>query len=116
MAFALGLDPRQATLFSPAVGPALVGLSVGLLIFAGAGLGFPGYSGPSFNPGRCLAYSVARNGWDSTFYKTIGLIWLMKLDQWIFWIGPIAAAIVQSIIYRLVPPFRTLPSPDTRSI
>ncbi|KAH8596180.1 aquaporin-like protein [Bisporella sp. PMI_857] len=100
LAFALGLDPRQATLFSPAVGPALVGLSVGMLIFAAGGLGFPGYSGPSFNPGRCLAYSVARNNWE---------------NQWIFWIGPMTAAIIQSIVYRLVPPFRILSTSDNES-
>ncbi|KAH7116454.1 aquaporin-like protein [Dactylonectria macrodidyma] len=92
LAFALGLDPRQATLFSPAVGPALVGLSVGILIFAAGGLGFSGYSGPSFNPGRCLAYSVARNNWES----------------------PMTAAIIQSVLYRLVPPFRILSSSDDK--
>jgi glycerol uptake facilitator-like aquaporin len=65
LAFALGLDSRQATLFSRATGPAMVGLSVGVLVFAGSGLDYPGYSGPSFNPARCVAYSVARKDWDS---------------------------------------------------
>ncbi|KIN09121.1 hypothetical protein OIDMADRAFT_48950 [Oidiodendron maius Zn] len=100
LAFALGLDPRQATLFSPTVGPALVGLSVGMLIFASAGLGFSGYSGPSFNPARCLAFSVARNNWD---------------NQWIFWVAPMAASVIQSAMYHLVPPFRLLSSSEDKS-
>ncbi|KAJ8102406.1 aquaporin-like protein [Lipomyces tetrasporus] len=90
LAFGIGLDPRQAQLFGPSIGPAMVGVTVGVLIFASAGLGFPGYSGPSFNPGRCLAYSVARHDFE---------------NQWIFWIGPMAAAFVHGAIYHTVPPF-----------
>ncbi|KAK9352811.1 aquaporin-like protein [Lipomyces doorenjongii] len=90
LAFGVGLDPRQAQLFGPSIGPAMVGITVGVLIFTAAGLGFPGYSGPSFNPGRCLAYSVARRDFE---------------NQWIFWIGPAAGAFVHCAIYRTVPPF-----------
>ncbi|KAK9318757.1 aquaporin-like protein [Lipomyces orientalis] len=97
MAFGVGLDPRQAQLFGPSIGPAMVGVTVGVLIFTSAGLGFAGFSGPSLNPGMCLAYSVARRDFE---------------NQWIFWIGPTAAAFVHAAIYRTVPPFRLVQISD----
>ncbi|KAJ7896955.1 aquaporin-like protein [Mycena leptocephala] len=49
VAFGIGLDPRQQMLYGPALGPVAVGLTVGLIVFATAGLA-PGYPGASMNP------------------------------------------------------------------
>ncbi|KAK9311746.1 aquaporin-like protein [Lipomyces starkeyi] len=93
LAFGVGLDPRQAQLFGPTLGPAMVGITLGVMIFSSAGLGFAGYSGPSFNPGRCLAFSVARLDFE---------------NQWIFWVGPATAGVVHGVIYYMVPPVKLI--------
>ena len=59
LAFGVGLDPRQAVVFGPKLGPLLVGTTLGLVTFATVGLG-AGYPGAQINPGRCFAYAVAR--------------------------------------------------------
>jgi hypothetical protein len=53
-AFGVGLDPRQAPVFGPAVGPFLVGLALAVTSFCGAFVK-PGYTGSCkhccfFNP------------------------------------------------------------------
>ena len=89
LAFGVGLDPRQRQIFGPALAPALVGLSLGVLTF-GTAITRPGYGGASMNPTRCLGVFVATRfpGW-----------------HWIHWVGPIAAAFVHSVFYVLVPPW-----------
>ncbi|KAJ6476041.1 aquaporin-like protein [Mycena vitilis] len=89
VAFGIGLDPRQQMLYGPALGPVAVGLAVGLIGFASAGLA-PGYPGASMNPNRCFAFAIARGDLQ---------------DQWIWWTGPAVAGIVHSVLYTLVPPF-----------
>jgi hypothetical protein len=59
VAFGVGLDPRQAELFGPVIGPCLVGCTLGLASFASAGL-IPGFAGAGMNPARCFAFAVAR--------------------------------------------------------
>lgn len=58
LAFGLGLDPRQAMLFGPRLGPLLVGVALGLTTFASSGM-IPGYTGANMNPGRCLSLNLA---------------------------------------------------------
>jgi glycerol uptake facilitator-like aquaporin len=58
LAFGLGLDPRQAVLFGPRLGPLLVGVALGLTTFASSGM-IPGYTGANMNPGRCLSLNLA---------------------------------------------------------
>ena len=59
LAFGVGLDPRQAVLFGPRLGPFLVGASLGLISFSTSGM-VPGYAGAQMNPARCLAYGIVR--------------------------------------------------------
>jgi glycerol uptake facilitator-like aquaporin len=59
LAYGVGLDPRQAVLFGPKLGPLLVGISLGLVTFAGSGM-VVGYAGAQMNPSRCFAYGIAR--------------------------------------------------------
>lgn len=76
LAFGLGLDPRNATAFGPALGPFLIGLSVALTLF-GSGFAKKGYLGSSNNPARCLGLLAA--GERFTYH-------------YIHWLGPLTAA------------------------
>ncbi|KAJ7753805.1 aquaporin-like protein [Mycena metata] len=98
VAFGIGLDPRQQILYGPALGPVSVGLIVGLIVFATAGLA-PGYPGASMNPNRCFAFAVARGDFQ---------------DQWIWWTGPALAGFVHSFLYTLVPPYHRRPTMESR--
>jgi hypothetical protein len=59
LSFGVGLDPRQAALFGPKLGPLLVGCILGIVSFASVGLA-EGYPGLGANPARCFSYAVAR--------------------------------------------------------
>ena len=59
LAYGVGLDPRQAVLFGPLLGPLLVGAALGLVIFATSGIA-PGYAGAQMMPTRCFAYGIVR--------------------------------------------------------
>jgi len=105
LAFGVGLDPRQAVLFGPRLGPLLVGASLGLVSFSTSGLA-PGYAGAQMNPARCLAYGIVRRSmagecasvpWQSTELTA-------RVDQWIWWFGPAAASVLNAVVYHAVPP------------
>ena len=64
----MGLDPRQAELFGPVIGPFMVGATLGLVSFASAGV-IPGYTGAGMNPARCLAFAVARGNFHGKNYR-----------------------------------------------
>ncbi|KAF5683930.1 Aquaporin PIP-type [Fusarium circinatum] len=59
LAFGVGLDPRQAKIIGPALGPFMVGLSVGTMSFASAFARY-GYGGAGMNPARCFSESISR--------------------------------------------------------
>ncbi|KIV89951.1 hypothetical protein PV10_07305 [Exophiala mesophila] len=88
MAFGVGLDPRQAELFGPALGPVLVGLAAGSTALSLA-FSKPGYGGASLNPARCFGVFVG-----SSFPS-----W-----AWVTWVGPIAASLAHGVMYFVVPP------------
>ncbi|PQE23365.1 hypothetical protein CJF32_00009426 [Rutstroemia sp. NJR-2017a WRK4] len=90
LSFGVGLDPRQAQLFGPKLGPFMVGCTLGLTSFASIGLAV-GYPGAQMNPGRCFAFAVARGEFK---------------HQWIWWFGPVTGAVVQACVYRFAPPYR----------
>jgi glycerol uptake facilitator-like aquaporin len=64
MAFGVGLDPRQKQTIGPAMGPFLVGMTLGVLSF-GSGFARYGYGGASMNPARCFGTFVGSRfpGW-----------------------------------------------------
>ncbi|KAF4442337.1 hypothetical protein F53441_11765 [Fusarium austroafricanum] len=64
LAFGVGLDPRQAKIVGPALGPFLVGLSAGVLSFSSAFTRY-GYGGAGLNPARCMGAFVGSRfpGW-----------------------------------------------------
>ncbi|KAH7317162.1 aquaporin-like protein [Stachybotrys elegans] len=97
LSYGVGLDPRQALLFGPRLGPLLVGISLGLVAFSNSA-SVPGYAGAAMHPARCFGFGVAKQNFD---------------DQWIWWFGPAVAAILFSVMYNLIPP-KELPSPSTK--
>lgn len=89
LAFGVGLDPRQAQTFGPALAPALVGLAVAVLSF---GLAFnrPGYGGPSMNPARCFGVYVGTR---------------FPHWHWVHWSMALAGALGHAVLYSIVPPW-----------
>jgi len=88
LAFGVGLDPRQKQLLGK-LGPALVGMVLGLVSFASVGLA-EGYPGAGLNPARCFGAAVARD--DFTY-------------QWIWWLGPFVGCLFQAVVYHIAPPY-----------
>ncbi|KAH6993003.1 aquaporin-like protein [Fusarium venenatum] len=89
LAFGVGLDPRQAKIIGPALGPFLVGLSVGAMSFGSAFTRY-GYGGAGMNPARCMGAFVG-----SRFPS-----W-----HWIHWVANCVACIVHGICYYFIPPW-----------
>jgi glycerol uptake facilitator-like aquaporin len=77
MAFGLGLDPRNATAFGPALGAFLIGLATALTLFA-TGVARKGYLGSSNNPARCLGLMAAAQRFNY---------------HWIHWVGDFSAVV-----------------------
>ncbi|KAK9234189.1 aquaporin-like protein [Lipomyces kononenkoae] len=96
LCFGVGLDPRQRENFGPALGPFLVGLSLGVISFL-TGFARAGYAGASMNPARCTGIFVGSG------FPT----W-----AWIVWIAPISACIVHGVVYWAFPPW-TRPKADS---
>lgn len=66
ISFGVGLDPRQAQMYGPALGPILVGLCFGMVNFVTTGTA-PGYGGATMNPARCFGMAVASGDWSGEF-------------------------------------------------
>ncbi|PHH87314.1 hypothetical protein CDD83_9041 [Cordyceps sp. RAO-2017] len=88
LSYGVGLDPRQAALFGPRLGPLLVGVTLGLVSFSTSGVA-PGYAGAQMNPARCFAFGIARRDLS---------------DQWIWWFGPAAGSVLLAALYLAIPP------------
>ena len=105
LCFGVGLDPRQQQVFGPRLGPLLVGCVVGLISFSSIGLG-AGFPGAGLNPARCFSTSVARNDYTCEL-KLLGCMCLVltRLDQWIWWAGPLTASFFFTAVYYIAPPY-----------
>ncbi|KAK7920158.1 hypothetical protein PG985_008180 [Apiospora marii] len=88
LSFGVGLDPRQAQMFGPALGPILVGLCFGMVNFVTTGTA-PGYSGATMNPARCFGMAVASGDWSK---------------QWVWWVAPAISGILLALLYNPIPP------------
>ncbi|KAJ5654061.1 MIP transporter [Penicillium lividum] len=87
LSFGVALDPRQAKVFGPAVGPWFVGITIGVVCWATA-FTREGYIGASLNPARCFGAYVASE---------------FPTYHWIHWIGPLAASIAHGLVYFVDP-------------
>ncbi|KAH8811272.1 MIP transporter [Xylogone sp. PMI_703] len=88
LAFGVGLDPRQASVYGNILSPWVVGIALGVLSF-GSSFTRTGYGGASMNPARCFGV-----------YIGIGF----PSYHWIHWVGPITVSIVHGLVYYLVLP------------
>ncbi|KAJ6094495.1 hypothetical protein N7467_002008 [Penicillium canescens] len=89
LSFGVGLDPRQRSVFGPALGPILVGVVLGMCTFV-TGFSRIGYSGFSGNPARCFGAMV---GSHFTSY------------HWIHWVAPLSASFIHGMLYYFIPPY-----------
>ncbi|KAJ9658019.1 hypothetical protein H2198_003988 [Neophaeococcomyces mojaviensis] len=108
LAFGVGLDPRQASTFGPALAPILVGFVLGVTCLATA-FAVPGFGGAGMNPGRCFAVWIGSG-------KSLGVTGAnAELGYagpnggrlWIYWVAAIAAGMCHAAFYQLVPPWST---------
>lgn len=97
LAFGVGLDPRQRESFGSALGPILVGITLGVLSF-GTSFAREGYFGASMNPARCMGAFVGSH---------------FPSFAWVTWVAPITVAIVHGFVYWALPPWTyDKPSPE----
>lgn len=90
--YAMGLDPKQAPVYGPILGPAFCGCLVGMTIFISGNLQ-PGYGGAGFNPARCLGPAVALGG----------VMPYLRQQYWVFIVAPACACVLEAVVYHLVP-------------
>ncbi|KAK8092199.1 Aquaporin NIP2-1 [Apiospora kogelbergensis] len=100
LSFGVGVDPRQAEMFGPALGLALVGLCFGLVNFVATGTA-PVYGGVTMSLARCSGMAVASGDW---------------AKQWTWWVAPGAnrlwmririqaiSGILRALLYNSIPP------------
>ncbi|KAJ5146131.1 uncharacterized protein N7515_000695 [Penicillium bovifimosum] len=106
LSFGVGLDPRQRSVFGPALGPIFVGIVLGMCTFV-TGFSRPGYTGfckslsqpyiawgsnklQAGNPARCFGAMVGSH---------------FASYHWIHWIAPLCASIIHGMLYYLIPPY-----------
>lgn len=108
LAFGVGLDPRQAGTFGPALAPILVGFVVGVVGLASS-FSVPGFGGAGANPGRCFAVWIGsgKSLGVTAANAELGYTGPNGDRLWIYWVGPIAAAMCHAVVYQLVPPWST---------
>jgi len=92
----VGIDPREAELYGPVLGTCLIALTIGIPSFANARL-VPEYTGPSMNPARCFAFTMARGcfqGLHSLYRLNQATRLMAKSGQWTGWLGHLVGSLV----------------------
>jgi glycerol uptake facilitator-like aquaporin len=86
--YGAGIDPRRGAIYGPALGPPLIGLTLGLSTFVTGALK-PGYTGASLHPARCFGLMAAMGKWDL---------------HWVHWVGPIVAGALNAVLHWATSP------------
>ena len=81
--YGAGIDPRRGAIYGPALGPLLIGLTLGLCTFVTGALK-PGYTGASLHPARCFGLMAAVGRWDL---------------HWVHWVGAIVAGAFNAMVH-----------------
>lgn len=89
---------RQREVFGPIYPPILIGITLGMLIFAGASLGSPPFTGAGMNPSLCSGISLSLANIAGTDYGEV-----FKHHS-VYWLAPLAAGVSHAIVYTLMPP------------
>lgn len=105
---------RQREIYGPMLPPIFIGITLGLVIFASASLSPPPFTGAGVNPSMCLgtAWAYSRSSLTGSS-DTLNY-------QWIYWVGPALACIVNAALYGFAPPHHhdiasSIPEPDSGS-
>lgn len=107
--YGMAFDLRQREIFGPVIPPIFIGLMLGLIIFASASLAPPPFTGAGVNPSMCLGIAWAFSQTNAT-----GSSDALKY-QWIYWVGPVMASLVNAIVYSTAPPFHEVLSAEEDS-
>lgn len=95
------------------------------MTFASVGLA-PGYPGAGMNPARCFAFAVARGEFRRKFepfhifqmphesMRNLSVADVDKIDQWIWWVGPLAGSLLLTAVYYIAPPYHREKRHDVR--
>ncbi|KAJ5295570.1 hypothetical protein N7508_010391 [Penicillium antarcticum] len=89
LSFGVGLDPRQRSVFGPALGPIFVGIVLGMCTFV-TGFSRIGYTGFSGNPARCFGAMVGSH---------------FASYHWVHWVAPLSASVIHGMLYHFIPPY-----------
>ena len=94
-AFGIAFEPKQREVFGPVLAPILIGMGLGLILFASSSLpsaagGGPGAGIPSMNWSVCFGPSVA--------------LWSFEPTHWVYPIGTLACSAVHGLLFLGSPP------------
>ncbi|CAG8897255.1 unnamed protein product [Penicillium egyptiacum] len=112
LSFGVGLDPRQRSVFGPALGPIFVGIILGTCTFV-TGFSRTGYTG------FCEFLNQHPKAWDSNKLKAgnparcFGVMVGSHFASyhWIHWIAPLSASIIHGMLYFFIPPYSRKSTP-----
>ncbi|KAJ5643573.1 uncharacterized protein N7484_006080 [Penicillium longicatenatum] len=99
LSFSVGLDPRQRSVFGPALGPIFVGIVLGTFVlvildsvsFRTIFCQIWNTNNPKAgNPARCFGAMVGSH---------------FASYHWIHWIAPLCASIIHGVLYYFIPPY-----------
>lgn len=130
------LNKRQGEIFGFIIGPSIIGITLGLLIFASAGMGAPPFTGASMNPTMCSGiniqwakgveqYYANANANDNVYDDDMADYTRLKesviyTQFGAYWVAPIVAVISHAVFYYVAPPFHDQalapPSEETEEI
>jgi len=96
LALSVGLDPRQGSIFGPALSPFLVGLSTGVISFSTSITKPIVFGAAAVNAARCFGVFVGSEGFPD---------W-----AWIHWVAMLVACMSHGLMYAIIPPVSHTPS------
>lgn len=99
--YGMAFNIRQKEIFGPVLPPIFIGFMLGLIIFGSSSLAAAPFAGAGVNPSLCLgtAWAYHRTHLDLPASNEI------LEDQWVYWVGPILASIVNAAVYATAPPY-----------
>lgn len=113
LSFGVGLDPRQRSVFGPALGPIFVGIVLGMCTFVTgfSRIGYTGFCEFVYRPGKTWNSNKFKAGNPARcFGAMVGSHFASY--HWIHWVGPLSASIIHGMLYHFIPPYSRKGTPD----